>query len=464
MSRHHGPRRGEHGPGARAPWHWPVWRSPPRQLAAVLLVEVTAVVLLVDSLLTGGAPDGEQLWTAAVLVALGVVCTEASVGVERERQRLHGAGHVDLSSATTFAAVLVLPAGYAAVIGAAGVLHLWARAWHRSVPLHRHLLTVATVVLACLATRAVLDLVDPGAGRAEHPLWVLLLGMAVFALLNAGLVAVVVAVSTPSALRPVLHAWRDDHLLELGALCMGALAAIAVASSPWLVLAVLPPLLVVLRAVLVRPLEVAASTDGKTGLLTASAWFAAAERVLHGPRERAAGVLLLDLDHFKAVNDTHGHVVGDRVLAAVADALRHEVRAHDLVGRFGGEEFVVLPRRTPYGARSVELESVELEVVAERIRARVAQLQVAVSAVGGEPVTISGLSISIGGAVAPADGADLAALLQAADDALYAAKRAGRNAVRIDVATTHPSPEASPDPLRDPPVVQPASGGESRRA
>ena len=151
----------------------------------------------------------------------------------------------------------------------------------------------------------------------------------------------------PRAAPSALFRAREENALELAMLCMGALAAIAFALNPVLVAMMLLPLYVVLRAVLVRPLEEAASTDGKTGLLNAATWVAEAERVLAGPEgvERIGGVLVLDLDHFKAVNDRHGHAAGDHVLAAVADALRRMVRAHDLVGRLGGEEFVVMTRR-----------------------------------------------------------------------------------------------------------------------
>jgi diguanylate cyclase (GGDEF)-like protein len=149
--------------------------------------------------------------------------------------------------------------------------------------------------------------------------------------------------------------------------------------------------------------------------------------------ERIGGVLVLDLDHFKAVNDRHGHAAGDHVLAAVADALRRMVRAHDLVGRLGGEEFVVMTWGAARGARSAELESVE--VVAERIRAHVEGLRLEVPTRHGE-LTIAGLTVSVGGAVPAAAGSDLAALLHAADTALYAAKRAGRNTVRVAVASS----------------------------
>jgi diguanylate cyclase (GGDEF)-like protein len=192
------------------------------------------------------------------------------------------------------------------------------------------------------------------------------------------------------------------------------------------------------RAVLVRHLEEAASIDGKTGLLNAVAWHEQAERLLQrsGRADGPRGVLVLDLDHFKAVNDSHGHLAGDQVLAAVAGALRAEVRDRDLVGRFGGEEFVVLLAGPAAGAAG------ELEAVAERIRRRVADLRVEIPTPDG-PLTVAGLTVSIGVAVAPAEGADLRTLLQIADTALYAAKRAGRNVVRMGTPPGSVPPVAS---------------------
>jgi diguanylate cyclase (GGDEF)-like protein len=222
----------------------------------------------------------------------------------------------------------------------------------------------------------------------------------------------------------------EDNALEIATLSLGGLTAVTLSINPALVVFVLPPLLALHRAVLVRHLEQAASTDPKTGLLNAAAWHSLAARELSrnrradGPR----GVLVLDLDHFKDVNDAHGHVVGDRVIAAVADEVRSEVRERDLAGRFGGEEFVVLLAGPDRNAAA------ELEAVAERIRRRVAALQVVVPTPDG-PLTVAGLTVSVGGAVASAvAGGDLQSLMQVADAALYAAKRAGRNTVRMGVA------------------------------
>ena len=145
--------------------------------------------------------------------------------------------------------------------------------------------------------------------------------------------------------------------------------------------------------------------DGLTGLLNHRACHERLREALAdgGP----VAVVLLDLDHFKVINDAHGHAEGDRVLAATAERLRSVVRAGDTVGRLGGEEFVlILP--------GADVEAAE--DCAERARAALAELTVR-----GRP-----LAASAGVAAAPADGVDAAVLLENADAALYWAKRTGR--------------------------------------
>jgi diguanylate cyclase (GGDEF)-like protein len=128
-------------------------------------------------------------------------------------------------------------------------------------------------------------------------------------------------------------------------------------------------------------------------------------------------VLLADLDHFKGVNDDHGHEVGDVVLRAVADAMRGSLRTFELLYRFGGEEFLlVLP-----GA-----ESTDALLVAESLRAAI------------EGLNPAGLAITCSFGVATARGAqvELPTLLREADGALYAAKHAGRNRVQAHASRT----------------------------
>ena len=178
------------------------------------------------------------------------------------------------------------------------------------------------------------------------------------------------------------------------------------------------------RSSLVKALHHRVRTDTKTGLLSHPAWIEYAETALADAQEHRspASVLFCDLDHFKAINDTHGHLVGDVVLSAVADCLRREVRDQDGVGRFGGEEFVVYLAASPEQAQQA----------ADRVRAAVAALRPA----PGVHVTMSiGLAHFHAGTPAPPtgthDGAgtQLSDLLARSDIAMMAAKAAGRDRV-----------------------------------
>jgi diguanylate cyclase (GGDEF)-like protein len=135
---------------------------------------------------------------------------------------------------------------------------------------------------------------------------------------------------------------------------------------------------------------------------------------------RPVGLLLLDLDHFKTINDQHGHAAGDAVLIAVADRLRTSVRADDAVVRMGGEEFLVVLRDIA--------DEAQLRVVGEQLRARIA----------AEPIAAAGAELhvtaSIGGASLAATDEDFEAGVRRADRALYAAKQDGRDCVRLDMA------------------------------
>ena len=121
---------------------------------------------------------------------------------------------------------------------------------------------------------------------------------------------------------------------------------------------------------------------------------------------------MLDVDHFKRLNDEHGHAAGDEVLRWIAERLRAEFRATDLVARYGGEEFAIV---------FVEAQSQNLGARLEALRARVAASPPALE---GEPPRVT---LSIGLASWPRDGDEAAEVLARADARLYAAKRAGRN-------------------------------------
>ncbi len=161
--------------------------------------------------------------------------------------------------------------------------------------------------------------------------------------------------------------------------------------------------------------RVRAATDALTGIPNRAYFEELVEMLGRGGRRAndALGILMLDLDHFKALNDRHGHLAGDEVLRGIGRVLRLTVRADDVPARYGGEEFVVVLRR------ATEETAVE---IAERIREAVRRLDLSESGIG-EPVTVSvGVAVGV---------ADARSLVERADAALYRAKRRGRDRVEV---------------------------------
>jgi diguanylate cyclase (GGDEF)-like protein len=177
-----------------------------------------------------------------------------------------------------------------------------------------------------------------------------------------------------------------------------------------------------------RDLERLATTDALTGLPNRRRFFEVARRWLEGERAAGEGAawLALDIDHFKRVNDRHGHEAGDRVLRAVAAEMLAQVRGGDLVARLGGEEFAVfLPGADETAAREA----------AERLRAGIAAL------VTPDRAGTIGVTVSVGVCALRGGRADLDAVLAAADEALYRAKREGRDRVAV-AGPPRPGPRA----------------------
>ncbi|HMM64315.1 MAG TPA: GGDEF domain-containing protein [Mesorhizobium sp.] len=164
-----------------------------------------------------------------------------------------------------------------------------------------------------------------------------------------------------------------------------------------------------------RRLADKARRDDMTGMLNRESFFAALE---HSRRRSDRGALLIiDADHFKAINDSYGHLTGDEALLLIAAAIKDGVRAGDILGRIGGEEF---------GAFLVGASEQEARVVAERIRGEVEGI--AFRPQEGETVP---LTVSIGGTVCTTE-ATVSELMRAADRRLYEAKHGGRNLAIVD--------------------------------
>jgi diguanylate cyclase (GGDEF)-like protein len=398
----------------RWPWSWPLLAMP-----LPVIVYVLSVVA-VDSALVGwelarlrARPADVALF--ATLMACGALCVEAT----RRLGQPSGVSR-DLLSAWWLPVALLLPPPYAMLAPAILGVVLYLRI--RRTPVYRRVFSSAALGLAGAVTSLLYQWLAHGRSGALSPHQVAVgIGCALaFSVLNTCLVAVAARLAEPDG-RLADQLWdRESMVLDLVEICVGILVTIACALSPLLLLIALPPVMLLQRSLMHAQLTAAARTDVKTGLLNATAWQREADAEIaralrHG---ESVAVLLADVDHFKEINDTHGHLIGDDMLRALASELRQQVRETDIVGRFGGEEFVILlPHTSPTEACGI----------AERLRRGAAAVAV-LTGDGSVRVTIS-----IGVAALYQHGRDLFELLTAADLALYRAKHTGRDRVCLAV-------------------------------
>jgi diguanylate cyclase (GGDEF)-like protein len=187
--------------------------------------------------------------------------------------------------------------------------------------------------------------------------------------------------------------------------------------------------------------EIRAATDGLTGLPNKRAVTDALKRTFAqaATTQSPLALLLLDLDHFKQVNDQRGHPVGDQVLASVGATLRGTLRTRDFAGRNGGEEFAILLPDTGI------IDALE---IAERIRSAIAEIAL--------PGTDVSVTASIGVAVFPDHVSTPDRLERLADAALYLAKRQGRNRVELAESSPGVAPVNGAGPVPAPRIVLPS--------
>jgi diguanylate cyclase (GGDEF)-like protein len=231
---------------------------------------------------------------------------------------------------------------------------------------------------------------------------------------------------------------RESLYNDLAEICIGILLTYAVAGNLFLAPAALPVITLLQRSLRHAQLLTDARADSKTGLLNAATWDReASAEVNRAVRAKSAlAIAILDIDRFKVINDTYGHLVGDQVIKEIARSLSGMLREYDLAGRFGGEEFSLL---LPY------TRAVDAFRIAERVRADIAGLSIiAPGATGGERVHVT---VSIG--VAALDSGSvrkLNELMAAADAALYRAKAGGRDQVQMISTTRGLSAISGPGP------------------
>ncbi|MGI8446102.1 MAG: diguanylate cyclase [Streptosporangiaceae bacterium] len=411
--------------GLAAVQAWSIWELP-RWLRA-FVISVTAVYLAA----VGLALSAVHLRVHDLLIfAALLTCIAATV--ELTKRAGENAGVIkDVYAVWELPIAILLPPAYALL---APLAQYGLTQWRiRRIPAHRRIFTACAVGLSYGLASVVFHLLTGSpAGLVLHApghvsLW--LLAVAGAGILqwasNEMLVLPAVRASDPGVrVRDLLGA-HERVQNDVAELSVAVLVSLGIAVTPLTIVFALPLVTLLQRSVRHAQLVNASRIDSKTGLLNAGTWEReAASEVARAVRTRTPlALVLIDVDHFKLVNDIHGHLAGDRALRAISRTFKIFLRDYDLAGRFGGEEFaLLLPQTIAADARQI----------AERVRVHIAETPISVSdEPGAEPVqvTVSMGVAALGTTWERTTRSQLTDLLAGADRALYQAKNAGRNHV-----------------------------------
>lgn len=410
------------------PRRWKMWSNPPGVIVFQLGFEALATVGLGIGIATSWPILATDWIRFAALAACATVHIQVTRQQEERRRNRLVAVHIDMTGIWTFPAALLLPIELTILM----LLFVRGQRWINSRrPPHRFVFSSMVYAVAALVAQRLFGLLDPSRlselaeQNAVSSFGILILVGFVYATVQTVAIGGVLALggTEQRTLRNVLGS-KTDNLLEAATVGLGIVTAI--------LLVQIPPAIVILvlvavlgnRLADVSQLQEEAETDSKTGVFNMRGWTETAGRAFERARRssQSAALIMLDFDYFKWINDTYGHPAGDDVLRAIARLLKKVTRPTDVVGRFGGEEFVVLLPDTDTSAA---------EGAADRIRSAITMLRIATTGKHGAPVTISDRTTSIGVAVFPVHGGTLEQLLHAADAAVYEAKERGRDQVRF---------------------------------
>ena len=416
---------------------WSVWKLPRR--VAVFVVAVIAADLAAVGL---AASSFSVRSHDVVLFCLLLACNAATVEMTRRAGEPAGVTK-DVYAVWELPVAILLPPLYAFIAPAIRLALVQCRI--RRAPLYRRVFTSAALGLAFgAASLAFHALSRVAIGSAPTPglrasLWlgaVAVCGTLQW-LVNTTLILTAIKGSDPTARVRDMGFSREPLFNDITELCVACLVAFGAAMSSLVVVIAFPFVILLQRSLRHSQLVNDSRIDSKTGLLNAGTWEreAAAEVARASRTRNPVAVALIDIDKFKAVNDTYGHLVGDQVLKEISRSFQDYLREYDLAGRFGGEEFVLLlPHTGEHDAYRI----------AERLRAHIAGMPIGIGGgTAAEPVHVT---VSIGVAVLDETRRDLTDLLASADGALYRAKQNGRDQVRIDTGrgiSPEPRPVAS---------------------
>jgi diguanylate cyclase (GGDEF)-like protein len=407
---------------------WPLWSLQPRWLLAFVLAVIAADLAAIGVAVSSTTVTGSNL----ALFGLLVGCTAASVELTRKSGE-QGGMIKDVAGVWELPAAILLPTLYALIVPIIRIALLQLRT--RRAPVYRRVFSGAMLSLsygaASVTFHGLSGLIpqDAGGTLSRGTVWTLVMVVSVLAkeIVNKTMLMTVVKATDPGATYRTEVFSREPLYNDGAEICTGVLVTYGVAGNPWLALAALPVVTLLQRSLRHVQLVNDSRADSKTGLLNAATWEReATTEVTRAVRTRTPlAVALLDIDRFKVINDTYGHLAGDQVLKELARSLESLLRDYDRAGRFGGEEFSLLLPQT---------RAVDAFRIAERVRANIAGLSIIVpGATGGERVHIT---VSIG--VAALDSGckrEYSELMAAADAALYRAKSGGRDQVQM-ISTT----------------------------
>ncbi len=406
---------------------WPLWSLPRGLLAYVL------TVIAVDLASIGIAASFTTI-TRHDLALFGLLLGCTAISVELTRKAGEQGGMIkDVQGVWELPAAVLLPPLYALLVPIVRIALVQFRI--RRAPVYRRVFSAAAIGLsygaASVTFHGLSSLMSPEAGGtlSRGTVWTLLVAASVLAkeVVNKAVVITAVKSADPATNIRTEVFGREPLYNDAAEICISVLVAYGVAGNPLLALAALPVVTLLQRSLRHVQLVTDSRADSKTGLLNAATWEReATAEVGRAVRTRTPlAVAILDIDRFKVINDTYGHLVGDQVLKEIARALDSFLRDYDRAGRFGGEEFSLLLPQT---------RAVDAFRIAERVRANIAGLSIIVpGATGGERVHVT---VSIG--VAALDSGskrEYAELMATADAALYRAKSGGRDQVQM-ISTT----------------------------
>jgi diguanylate cyclase (GGDEF)-like protein len=409
-------------------WDWAWWRLPVVLRCYVGAVTLTALALI-------GFAASQTAWSLADLMKFLLLlgCGLISVAATPRTAYVQGTLTRDFITAWVLPVAILLPPVYS-MVTPIPLLMLTQWRIHKGV-IFRRVFTAAAMGLAygaaSLVFRAFPASIAGGAiGTGMHAFTWALVVAACEIMGGRGhnaLIVVAVKLSDPSARLADQEFSREALQADLTEFNLGVLITVVVAVAPALAIFAVPMWLMVRRFMMHAQLLAQSRIDTKTGLLNASTWEREASvEIARAVRTNTPLALaLVDIDHFKVVNDTYGHLVGDKALRAVTDGLSSQLRVYDVAGRFGGEEFVVL---LPHAREEDALS------VAERLRAHIAGLSIPVSDTDESGPQVK-LTISVGVAALDGEHRQLTDLLAAADAALYHAKVTGRNKTHLISST-----------------------------